>query len=110
MHEIKAIIRSSRLNSVMEALHEIPSMSGVTVSRVHAYARRRSDVDGTAAPGLQADFMKLETVVPSSLVEHVVETIRGAPHTGGAGDGMIFVSAVQEAVRVRNGARNLEAL
>ena len=110
MHEIKAIVRPSRVDAVMEALHAIPGLPGVTMSRVHAYARPQPhDADAVPRAG-EADFVKLETVVPTDLVEVVMEAIRGAAHTGRAGDGMIFVSAVQTAVRIRSGDRDRAAL
>lgn len=110
MHEIKAIIRPSRLDDVMQALHAIPNVPGVTMSRVHAYARPQPH-DADAVPrAAEADFIKLETVVPSDLIETVTEVIRAAAHTGRAGDGMIFVSAVQGAIRIRSGDRDREAL
>lgn len=110
MHEIKAIIRASRLSRVMDALHDIPALPGVTVSRVHAYGRRRSDAGVPVSADVEADFMKIEIVVPLSLSDRVVDSIRESAHTGGAGDGMIFITEVQGAVRIRNAARNIEAL
>ena len=105
MHEIKAIIRPSRLDAVMDALHAIRDMPGVTMSRVHAYARPQPHDANLAPRGIEADFVKLETVVSTSLVEQVTEAIRGAAHTGGAGDGMIFVSDVKSVIRIRTGDR-----
>ena len=110
MYEIKAIIRPSRLDAVMDALHAIPAVPGVTMSRVHAYARLQPHAPDRSARGVQADFVKLETVVPTSLIDRVTEAIRGAAHTGGAGDGMIFVSDVKSAIRIRSGDRDLAAL
>ena len=110
MHEIKAIIRPQRLDDVMDALHAITGLPGVTVSKVHAYARPQPHDADVPTRGLEADFIKLETVVPAALVEQVVDTIRETAHTGGAGDGMVFISAVQDAVRIRSGDRGLSAL
>ena len=110
MHEIKAIIRPSRLEDVMQALQAIPHVPGVTMSRVHAYARRQPhDADAVPRAG-EADFIKLETVVPADLVDVVTEAIRAAAHTGRAGDGMIFVSDVRGAIRIRSGDRDVAAL
>ena len=110
MHEIKAIIRPSRLDDVMEALHAIPNVPGVTMSSVHAYARPQPH-DAHAGPRAEeADFVKLETVVPAHLVDTVSEAIRAAAHTGRAGDGMIFISDVRGAIRIRNGDREMTAL
>ena len=110
MHEIKAIIRPSKLDAVMDALHAIPGVPGVTMSRVHAYARPHPHDAGPAPRGIEADFVKIETVVPIGLMEQVTEAIRAAAHTGGPGDGMIFVSAIQGALRIRSGERDLAAL
>ena len=110
MHEIKAIIRPQRLDDVMKALRAIAGLPGVTVSRVHAYSRPQPHDPDVAPRGLEADLIKLETVVPPSLVEQVVGTIRETAHTGRAGDGMVFISAVQDAIRIRSGDRRLSAL
>ena len=99
MREVRAIIRPQRLEHVMEALHEIPGLPGVTVSKVHAYAgfRRRDD---QLPP--EADLTKLEIIVPSDLVENVVSAIGRASHTGRAGDGIVVVVPVERFVRVRD--------
>lgn len=110
MHEIKAIVRPTKVDAVMDALHAIAGVPGVTMSRVHAYARPKPhDTDAVARAG-EADFVKLETVVPAALLETVTEAIRAAAHTGRAGDGMIFISDVRGAVRIRSGDRDLAAL
>ena len=62
MREVKAIIRPQRLEHVMAALHDIPGLPGVTVSRVHAYA---GSAGREAAAGTETDFTKLEIVVPA---------------------------------------------
>ena len=110
MHEIKAIVRPTKVDAVMDALHMIRGLPGVTMSRVHGYARPQPhDTDAAPRAG-EADFVKLETVVPSDLIETVTEVIRAAAHTGRAGDGMIFISAVQGAIRIRSGDRDAAAL
>ena len=110
MHEIKAIVRPTRVDAVMEALHAIPGLPGVTMSRVHGYARPEPhDADNAPRAG-EADFVKLETVVPTDLIESVAEAIRAAAHTGRAGDGMIFISEVRGAIRIRSGDRDAAAL
>ena len=110
MHEIKAIVRPNKVDAVMDALHAIPGLPGVTMSRVHAYARPQPhDTDAVPRAG-EADFVKLETVVPMDLVDAVAEAIRTAAHTGRAGDGMIFISDVRGAIRIRTGDRDRAAL
>ena len=99
MREVKAIIRPQRLEQVMEALHNIPGLPGVTVSSVHAYAgfRQRGDL---LPP--ETDLTKLEVIVPADLVEKVVSAIGRAGHTGRAGDGIVFVVPLEQFVRVRD--------
>lgn len=110
MHEIKAIVRPTKVDAVMDALHAIPGLPGVTMSRVHAYARPQPHDADVAPRAGEADFVKLETVVPSGLVDTVTEAIRGAAHSGRAGDGMIFISDVRGAIRIRSGDRDVAAL
>jgi len=108
MKEIKAIIRPERLPDVLKALHEMPELPGVTVSHVRGFGKRvpRDDSEPFAA----IDMTKLEIVVSSTTAPKVVAVIRRAAHTGGAGDGNIFMSTVDEALKIRSGERNLDAL
>lgn len=109
MKEIKAIIRPERLSDVLQALHTIPRLPGVTVSHVRGFGRRiPPDPDGEAFAAI--DMTKLEIVVPADLTDEVVSTIERAAHTGRAGDGKIFTASVDGAVRVRSGERDLGAL
>lgn len=110
MFEVKAIIRPQRLEHVRVALHEITEMPGVTVSKVHAFARARPREGVQAPDGLETDFVKLETVVPEALADRVVETIQRAATTGRPGDGMVFKIPVADAVRVRTGEHGGTAL
>lgn len=106
MREVKALFRPQRLEQVIQALRDIPGLPGVSVSEVHAYAGDRSSADhATAGNELEADFTKLETLVPTALVERVVAAIAQASHTGRAGDGIVFVVPVESFVRIRD-ARN----
>ena len=109
MKEIKAIVRPERLSDVLQALHGIPRLPGVTVSHVRGFGRRvPADPDGEAFAAV--DMTKLEIVVPAALASDVVSTIERAAHTGRAGDGKIFTIAVDGAVRVRSGERDDSAL
>ena len=110
MNEIKAIIRPSKVDAVMGALHAISGVPGVTMSQVHAYARAQPHAADAVPRAGEADFVKLETVIPTDLVETVTEAIRAAAHTGRAGDGMIFISDVRGAIRIRSGDRDVAAL
>lgn len=109
MKEIKAIIRPEQLSGVLQALHGMPRLPGVTVSHVRGFGRRvPADPDGEAFDAV--DMTKLEIVVPAELANDVVSTIERAAHTGRFGDGKIFTVAVEGAVRVRSGERDLSAL
>ena len=110
MWEVKAIIRHERLDDVIQALHELPGLPGVTVSHVLGYGRRQSTDPHAPVEYGQVAMVKLETVVPHGLADAVVETVRRSGTTGRAGDGKIFVSAVTRAVRVRNGDEGASAL
>jgi nitrogen regulatory protein P-II 1 len=110
MFEVKAIIRPQRLDQVRAALHEIVEMPGVTVSKVHAFARSHRRDAVVSGDVLEADLIKLETVVPGALADRVVEAIQRAATTGRSGDGMVFKIPVDDAVRVRTGEHGVTAL
>ena len=110
MFEVKAIIRPQRLDDVRTALHNIADMPGVTVSKVHAFARSSPrDIAGSPG-GLEVDLVKLETIVPESLADRVVEAIQRAATTARSGDGMVFKIPVADAVRVSTGEHGVAAL
>lgn len=101
MQEIKAIIRSDRLQDVIDGLHRLPDLPGVTVSKVRGFGRRAEGA-GTAVFD-QTEFTKLKTVVDDAVVESVVATILERAGTGGPGDGKIFVMPVLRTIRIRDG-------
>ena len=108
MHEIKAIIRTDRLDEVLSALHGVPDLPGVTVSTVDGYGRHASGHHGS--PYGRTTMTKIEIVVTQQQLGAVVAAVRGAAHTGRAGDGKIFVSDVREAITIRSGTQGAEAL
>jgi len=109
MKEIKAIIRPERLAGVLQALHQMPGLPGVTVSHVRGFGHRvPAEPDGETFAAV--DMTKLEIVVPAERATEVVNTIERAAHTGRVGDGKIFTVAVGGAVRVRSGERDVRAL
>ncbi len=101
MSEVKAIIRPQRLEHVMDALHDIPGLPGVTVSKVRAYAGSPEDRQ-PRGESPETDFTKLEIIVPATLVDRVVAAIGQAGHTGRPGDGIVFVVPVENFVRIRD--------
>ena len=110
MREIKAIIRPERLLDVVDALRRIPNMPGVTVSAVQGFARGATSSLDLPAPVGQAQFTKVEAVVPFAMTTRVIEAIRGAAHTGRPGDGKIFVLPVDIVTRISTGEEGEEAI
>ena len=99
MKEIKCFIRPDRLDEVLDALHAMPDLPGVTCSEVSGFGRVRGTMSGI---GSCAGMAKLEIVVPDAQVEAVKRIVTDHAGTGRAGDGMIYVIPVAEAVRIRN--------
>lgn len=106
MKEIKAVIQEFMLPKVMEALRTHPEFPGLTISRVRGFGRSEGDADLTETP----PKLKLEIVVPALIAEEVVDLIRSSAHTGQPGDGKIFVSPIDQVVKIRTGERDNEAL
>lgn len=112
MKEIKAIIQPFMLDKVLEGLHGIEELPGVTVSEVRGYGRtrgRRAD----AAAGEPVQYVKktkIEVVVPDALLERVLRTIQEHAHTGSIGDGKIFAYLVNDVVRIRTGEHGEAAI
>ena len=110
MYEVKSIIRPERLTAVVQALHEIPDVPGLTVSVVRGFGKRMSAVpDGTPQFG-ETEMAKLETVVPDELLQRIVDTVQEVAGTGRPGDGKVFVIRVEEAIKIRSGDRGSDVL
>ena len=112
MKKLEAIIQPSRFDSVKQALHEI-GVEGITVSDVRGHGRQKGHTELYRGREYSVDLLpkiKLEMVLPDERVEEAIETILKAARTGKIGDGKIFVSPVQEAVRIRNEDRGDNAL
>lgn len=98
MKEVKAIIQPFLLDRVLDALHEVGGLPGVTISAAQAVSTEPGHYEQLAKT-------KLEVMVPDSLVEKVVQTIQKHAHTGNPGDGGIFVVPVEESFSIRTGER-----
>lgn len=112
MKKLEAIIQPSRLDAVKGALHEI-GVEGMTVSEVRGHGRQKGHTEVYRGSEYTVDLLpkvKIEMVLPDNLVDSVVETILKTAKTGRIGDGKIFVSEVQEAIRIRNEERGEGAL
>jgi len=113
MREIKAIIQPFLADKVLDALHKITDMPGVTVSEVRGYGKPHD----ARTSGQEKRFEvfgekrgKLEVVVPDHLVGQVMETIARAAHTGNPGDGKIFVYPVWDVLKIRTGETGEEGI
>ena len=107
MKKIEAIIRPERLQTVQDALDEL-GVSGLTVSEVMGCGRQKGYTEqyrGSRANISLLPKIKVESVVPASIVETAVEAIVGGARTGEIGDGRVFVYPVDEAVRIRTDER-----
>ena len=112
MKKIEAIIKPFKLDDVKEALTEI-GIQGMTVSEVKGYGRQKGHKEIYRGAEYVVDFIpkiKIEIVVPSELVQQVVQKIIEAANTGKIGDGKIFVLPVEDAIRVRTGEKGKDAI
>jgi len=112
MMKIEAIIQPSRFESVKEALSEI-GIEGMTVIEVRGHGRQKGHTEVYRGREYTVDLLpkvKLELVLPEQLVNRAVEAILKSAKTGKIGDGKIFLTRVEEAIRIRNEERGEAAL
>jgi nitrogen regulatory protein P-II 1 len=112
MKKIEAIVRRERLQEVQYALDDL-GVSGLTVSEVMGCGAQRGYTEqyrGSRANISLLPKIKVESIVPSDVVEQAVEAIVAAAYTGEIGDGRVFVSPIEESVRIRTGERGEETV
>jgi nitrogen regulatory protein P-II 1 len=112
MKLIAAIIKPFKLDEVREALAEI-GVSGLTVTEVKGFGRQKGHTELYRGAEYVVDFLpkiRVEVVVPAEMVEGAIDAIVKAAHTGKIGDGKIFVTAVEQAIRIRTGESGTDAL
>ncbi len=112
MKKIEAIIKPFKLDEVKEALHEI-GVSGITVTEARGFGRQKGHTELYRGAEYVVDFLpkvRLETVVPDDQVDRVVEAISQAAKTGRIGDGKVFVTAIESALRIRTGETDEDAI
>ena len=112
MKQITAIIKPFKLEEVREALADV-GVSGLTVTEVKGFGRQKGHTELYRGAEYVVDFLpkvKVEAVVADALVERAVEAITKAARTGKIGDGKIFVTAVEQVVRIRTGESGEEAV
>lgn len=112
MKKIEAIIRPFKLDEVKEALVE-EGIKGLTISEVRGYGRQKGHTETYRGSEYQIEFIpkiKIEIVVDDTLVEKVVDAILKTAKTGQVGDGKIFISEIQEVIRIRTEESGNQAL
>jgi nitrogen regulatory protein P-II 2 len=112
MKIVMAVIKPFKLDEIREALTAI-GIEGLTVTEVKGYGRQKGHTEIYRGTEYAVNFLpklKLEVAVPSDLVEKTVDAIASAAKTGQIGDGKIFVCPIEQAVRIRTGETNADAL
>ena len=112
MKKIEAIIKPFKLDDVKEALNEI-GIQGMTICEVKGYGRQKGHKEIYRGAEYVVDFIpkiKIEIVIDAQRVDEVVQKIREAANTGKIGDGKIFVTPVEQALRVRTGETGTDAI
>ena len=107
MKKIEAIIKPFKLDEVKEALHEV-GIKGITVTEAKGFGRQKGHTELYRGAEYVVDFLpkvKIELILEDEMVEKAVEAIRSSAQTGRIGDGKIFVSSIEDAIRIRTGER-----
>lgn len=112
MKKIEAIIKPFKLDEVKEALHEV-GLQGITVTEAKGFGRQKGHTELYRGAEYVVDFLpkvKIEIVLEDDLVERALEAIQTAARTGRIGDGKIFVSTIEEVIRIRTGEKGADAV
>lgn len=112
MVKVEAIIQPSKLDAVKDALHEL-GVEGMTISDVRGHGRQKGHTENYRGREYTVDLLpkiKLEMVLPDNLVDAAVDILIKTAKTGTIGDGKVFLSRVDEAIRIRNDERGAAAL
>ena len=112
MKKIEAVIKPFKLDEVKEALHEV-GLQGITVLEAKGFGRQKGHTELYRGAEYVVDFLpkvKIEVICDDNLVERAVEAIMNAARTGRIGDGKIFITPVEDVIRIRTGERGPEAI
>ncbi len=112
MKKIEAIIKPFKLDEVKEALQEV-GLQGITVTEAKGFGRQKGHTELYRGAEYVVDFLpkvKIEIVLDDNMVAKAVDAIQAAARTGRIGDGKIFISTVEEAIRIRTGETGVEAI
>ncbi|MFH1703969.1 MAG: P-II family nitrogen regulator [Nitrospirota bacterium] len=112
MKKVEAIIKPFKLDDVKAGLNAIGIM-GMTVTEVKGFGRQKGHVEVYRGTEYEVNFLpkiKIEVVVPDSIIDKVVSTIIGKARTGNIGDGKIFISSLEDVIRIRTGEKGETAI
>ena len=112
MKKIEAVIKPFKLDEVKEALQNI-GLQGITVIEAKGFGRQKGHTELYRGAEYVVDFLpkvKIEIVIPDSMLEKAIEAIKEAAQTGRIGDGKIFVSTLEDAIRIRTGETGEQAI
>lgn len=112
MKKIEAIIKPFKLDEVKEALNGV-GVQGMTITEVRGFGRQKGHTELYRGAEYKVDFLpkvKIEVVVENNQADDVIEAIQNAARTGRIGDGKIFVSSIENVIRIRTGERGKEAI
>jgi nitrogen regulatory protein P-II 2 len=112
MQKVEAIIKPFKLDEVKEALNAI-GVQGITVSEVKGFGRQKGHTELYRGAEYVVDFLpkvKIEAAVDDAIVERVIEAVEASARTGKIGDGKIFVTSLEQVVRIRTGETGKDAL
>jgi nitrogen regulatory protein P-II 1 len=112
MKKIEAIIKPFKLDEVKEALQEI-GLQGITVLEAKGFGRQKGHTEIYRGAEYVVDFLpkvKIELVIGEDLADKAIEAIQSAAKTGRIGDGKIFVSNIEDAIRIRTGETGMDAI
>ena len=112
MKKIEAIIKPFKLSAVKEALHEI-NLSGMTIIEVKGFGRQRGQDGLNKEQDYSDEFhakVKIEIIVEDNIADKAIETIRNSSYSGKIGDGKIFVSNIDQVLRIRTGEKGSDAV
>jgi nitrogen regulatory protein P-II 1 len=112
MKKVEAIIKPFRLDEVKSGLHQIGIM-GMTVTEVKGFGRQKGHVEVYRGTEYEVNFLpklKIEVVVPDSIIDKVIATIIEKARTGNIGDGKIFIYSLEDVIRIRTGEKGETAI
>ena len=112
MKKVEAIIKPFKLEEIKEALNEL-GLQGITVLEAKGFGRQKGHTELYRGAEYIVDFLpkvKIELIIEDQQLEAAIEAIQKAAHTGRIGDGKIFISSIEDAIRIRTGERGTEAI